>query len=62
MKQAFAAEFNGGPLGGTSSFSKYTAEMRTASTLARFGTSLGSSQPLILTFSSKLSTTFAPMR
>ena len=36
-EQSFSAQFNGGPLGGSASFQRYTAEMRTYATLASFG-------------------------
>ena len=42
--QSLSAQFNGGPLGGSASFQRYTAEMRSYATLASFGGSdLGSS-------------------
>lgn len=35
--QTFTAQFNGGPLGGTANFQRYTTELRSYSTLAAFG-------------------------
>jgi len=35
--QSISAQFNGGPLGGSASFQRYTAEMRSYATLASFG-------------------------
>jgi len=37
--QTISAQFNGGPLGGTASFQRYTTELHTYSTLAQFGSS-----------------------
>lgn len=34
---SFNSEFNGGPLGGTASFQRYTTEFKTYATLAKFG-------------------------
>jgi outer membrane protein insertion porin family len=35
--QSFQAQFNGGPLGGTASFQRYTSEFKTYATLAKIG-------------------------
>ena len=35
--QSFSSQFNGGPLGGSASFQRYTAEFRAYTTLATFG-------------------------
>jgi outer membrane protein insertion porin family len=35
--QTFSAQFNGGPLGGTASFQRYTTELHSYTTLASFG-------------------------
>ena len=35
--QTFTSQFNGGPLGGSTTFQRYTTEMRNYSTLAQFG-------------------------
>jgi outer membrane protein insertion porin family len=35
--QSFGSQFNGGPLGGTASFQRYTSEFKTFTTLHRFG-------------------------
>ncbi|HEX6535644.1 MAG TPA: outer membrane protein assembly factor BamA [Gemmatimonadaceae bacterium] len=42
------AQFNGGPLGGTSSFQRYTTELRNYTTLAAFGGDQPGSQPVKL--------------
>jgi outer membrane protein insertion porin family len=47
VHQDVALELNGGPLGGTASYSRLTAEMRSYSTLATIGKSL---QPMALVF------------
>ena len=44
------AQFNGGPLGGTSSFQRYTTELRNYSTLAEWGGSALGSQSMKLVF------------
>ena len=46
--QTFAAQFNGGPLGGTATFQKYTGELHAFSTLAQIGGSKPGSQPIKL--------------
>lgn len=48
--QTLSAQFNGGPLGGTATFQRYTAEYRNYTLLARIGGSRPGSQPLRLTF------------
>lgn len=48
--QTLSAQFNGGPLGGTATFQRYTAEYRNYTLLARIGGSKPGSQPLRLTF------------
>jgi outer membrane protein insertion porin family len=40
--QTFQMQFNGGPLGGTASFQRYTTEFKTYATLAKFGGEKGS--------------------
>ncbi len=40
--QSFQAQFNGGPLGGTASFQRYTTEFKSFATLAKFGGDKGS--------------------
>jgi outer membrane protein insertion porin family len=44
--RTFTAQFNGGPLGGTSSFQRYTTELRNYSTLTQFGGDAPGSQPI----------------
>jgi outer membrane protein insertion porin family len=44
--QSLSAQFNGGPLGGSASFQRYTAEMRTYATLASFGEGAIGSAPI----------------
>jgi outer membrane protein insertion porin family len=44
--QSFSANFNGGPLGGTASFQKYTTELRSYAPLAYIGGNALGSQPL----------------
>ena len=48
--QTFTAQFNGGPLGGSTDFQRYTAEMRNYSTLAQFGGTSPGSAPMKLVF------------
>lgn len=45
-EQSVTAEFDGGPLGGSASFQRYTAEMRSYATLAQFGGSALGSSPI----------------
>ena len=45
-KQSLAAQFNGGPLGGTAAYQRYTGELRGYATLATFGGNSPGSQPL----------------
>jgi outer membrane protein insertion porin family len=47
-QQTFTAQFNGGPLGGTADFQRYTGEIRSYATLAQIGGSRPGSQPLKL--------------
>jgi outer membrane protein insertion porin family len=47
VHETVALQLNGGPLGGTASFQKVTTEMRSYSTIATFGKSLGP-EPLAL--------------
>jgi outer membrane protein insertion porin family len=46
---SFSAQFNGGPLGGTANFQRYTGELRSYTLLGRIGGSRPGSQPLRLT-------------
>ena len=46
--RTFTAQFDGGPLGGTSSFQRYTTEIRNYTTLAQFGGTKPGSQPIKL--------------
>lgn len=46
--QTITAQFNGGPLGGSTAFQRYTAEIRNYSTLAQFGGQSLGSQPITL--------------
>ena len=46
--QTFVAQFNGGPLGGSTSFQRYTGEFRAYSPLAQFGGTRPGSQPMKL--------------
>lgn len=48
--QTISAQFNGGPLGGSATFQRYTAEFKNYVLLARLGGSRPGSQPLRLTF------------
>jgi outer membrane protein insertion porin family len=48
--QSFSAQFNGGPLGGTATYQRYTSEFRSYAVLARLGGTKPGSQPLRLTF------------
>jgi outer membrane protein insertion porin family len=48
--QTISAQFNGGPLGGSASFQRYTTEFRSYTILARIGGTKPGSQPLRLTF------------
>jgi outer membrane protein insertion porin family len=48
--QTVAAQFNGGPLGGTAAFQKYTGELHAFSTIAQFGGGRPGSQPIKLVF------------
>ncbi|HEU4995861.1 MAG TPA: outer membrane protein assembly factor BamA [Gemmatimonadaceae bacterium] len=44
--QSFSSSFNGGPLGGTAAYQRYTGELRGYATLATFGGGNPGSQPL----------------
>jgi len=44
--QSFASQFNGGPLGGTAAYQRYTGELRGYATLATIGGSAPGSNPL----------------
>jgi outer membrane protein insertion porin family len=48
--QSVSAQFNGGPLGGTATYQRYTAEFRSYTVLARLGGAKPGTQPLRLTF------------
>lgn len=45
-KQEFVAQFNGGPLGGTASFQRYTTELRSYALLGTLGGTKPGSQPV----------------
>ena len=45
-RQSFAAQFNGGPLGGTAAYQRYTGELRGYTTLATIGGNTPGSNPL----------------
>ena len=59
-RQALAAQFNGGPLGGTAAYTRYTGELRGYSTLATIGGGSPGSQPLkiITGLTTKMGTLF----
>ncbi|HUF65761.1 MAG TPA: outer membrane protein assembly factor BamA [Gemmatimonadaceae bacterium] len=48
--QTFSAQFNGGPLGGTSDFQRYTTDLRSYAPLASFGNPVFTGQPIELVF------------
>ena len=48
--QTLSAQFNGGPLGGSATFQRYTAEFKNYALLARIGGNKPGAQPLRLTF------------
>jgi len=48
MHHALSAQFNGGPLGGTAAFQRYTGELRSYTTLATIGGRVPGSQPVKL--------------
>lgn len=48
--RSITAQFNGGPLGGTATFQRYTAELRNYNTLATIGGTTPGSQPMKLIF------------
>ena len=45
-QQTFTAQFNGGPLGGSADFQRYTGEIRTYAPLGQFGGTKPGSQPI----------------
>ena len=45
--QTFNAQFNGGPLGGTAAFQRYTTELRSYAPIGRIGGSLMGSEPMM---------------
>ncbi|MEO8578933.1 MAG: outer membrane protein assembly factor BamA [Gemmatimonadales bacterium] len=45
--QSFNAQFNGGPLGGTASFQRYTTELRSFAPVGRIGGSLLGGEPMM---------------
>jgi outer membrane protein insertion porin family len=45
-ERSITAQFNGGPLGGTASFQRYTTELRNYTTLTTFGGNAPGSQPI----------------
>jgi outer membrane protein insertion porin family len=49
----FEADFNGGPLGGTATFSRYQAQMETYATLAQLGGNKPGSTPVMITLGLK---------
>ncbi|MBX9927523.1 MAG: outer membrane protein assembly factor BamA [Gemmatimonadaceae bacterium] len=48
--QTISAQFNGGPLGGTATFQRYTSELRSYNVIGRIGGKKPGSQPIKLTF------------
>jgi len=46
--QNFTAQFNGGPLGGTAAFQRYTTELRSYAPIGRIGGSLLGSEPMTI--------------
>jgi outer membrane protein insertion porin family len=51
--QTLAAQFNGGPLGGTADFQRYTTELHSYAPLARFGNPVFAGQSIELVFGLK---------
>jgi outer membrane protein insertion porin family len=49
VRQSVSVQFNGGPLGGTSTFQKALASVRSNATLAQFGGGAMGTQPVLLT-------------
>jgi len=45
--QSFNAQFNGGPLGGTASFQRYTTELRSYAPVGRIGGNLLGAEPMV---------------
>jgi outer membrane protein insertion porin family len=48
VHQSLSAQFNGGPLGGTAAYQRYTSELRGYTTLAQFGGTTPGSNPVKL--------------
>ena len=46
--QSFNAQFNGGPLGGTAAFQRYTTELRSFAPIGRFGGSVLGGEPMMV--------------
>ncbi len=46
--QSFNAQFNGGPLGGTAAFQRYTTELRSYAPIGRFGGSVLGGEPMMV--------------
>ncbi|HJQ10678.1 MAG TPA: outer membrane protein assembly factor BamA [Gemmatimonadaceae bacterium] len=46
--QSFNAQFNGGPLGGSAAFQRYTTELRSFAPVGRFGGSILGAEPMIV--------------
>ena len=46
--QSFNAQFNGGPLGGTAAFQRYTTELRSYAPVGHFGGSILGAEPMIV--------------
>lgn len=46
--QSLSAQFNGGPLGGTAAYQRYTTEFRSYAPIARFGGSVLGGQPMVV--------------
>jgi outer membrane protein insertion porin family len=46
--QSFSAQFNGGPLGGTAAFQRYTTEFRTYAPIGRLGGSVLGGEPMVI--------------
>jgi outer membrane protein insertion porin family len=54
VRQSIQVQFNGGPLGGTSTFQRAIAEMRSTATIAQLGTSNLGSDPMRVTMTLKV--------
>ncbi len=46
--QSLTAQFNGGPLGGTAAFQRYTTELRSYAPIGQFGGSILGGQPMVV--------------